>query len=242
MNALSNPDVKLLVLSFVDLFTLTRWSQASKHFIPSKIQENYKGYAVDCGGIEVSLGTSSSERSGFWEVANALWCAIGAPLDALQDARIFFPGSDDVAETFSVEVHFLGRPACQSIMHNGIRELSGMSHNARCTLLDSDSTPHEESDGFLELLEKENPENEDLANALAVLRKGQWVYELYHENWSTWHPDDTVASIRFEVHGLLGVILLSDTDESSGSETRGLSSDSEPCGLPPHVDDDLGSD
>lgn len=127
-------------------------------------------------------------------------------------------------------------------MHNGIRELSGMSHNARCTLLDSDSTLHEESDGFLELLEKENPENEDLANAIAVLRTGQWFYELYLENWSTWHPDDTVASIRFEVHGLLGVILLIDADESSSSETRGLSSDSEPCGLSPHVDDDLGSD
>lgn len=239
MQLLLNPDVKLLVMSFIDMLTLSRWRQISKSFIPSGIIERYSRHAADAG-LQV-VNKSQHEASRFWDFANALWQTIGIPLEALHDARVAFPSADEVKECFSVEVHFLGRPACQNIMQSGVLQLSGMTR-ARGALVDSDATPHERSESFLDLLEKENPDDELLAHAIGVLRTGKWSHEVYHENWRVWHPDDTVAALRFEIHGILGVLLFTEDNALGSSDSPEHSSDSEPCGLPPHVDDELWSD
>lgn len=173
MPVLSIPDVKLVLLSWIDLLTLTRWRLVSKTFIPSGIIEAYSHHAADAG-LHIVDNLQHTEAKRFCHFANALWQRIGRPLGAVQDARIAFPGSDEVTEWFSVDVHFLGRPGCQIIMQSGIRERSGMTH-ARGALVDGDSTSHERSQ-ILDLLEKENPNDELLANGIAVLRAGKWRY------------------------------------------------------------------
>lgn len=228
-----------LAMSFVDLWTLGAWCLAAKGIVPESVKEEFLG-TLD----RAKLPSLRLLGRSFAFVLQQLRLAAERRIGSLDGRLIAIPAFTQDAY---VRCRFLGRDARNFTLAT-LREDLGLPRRQQAVgwqegQANVEKTQGEMPDDCLQALDEAN-QDEDVAVAVAWLRRGAWQYSRYHAcRYGTVLPD-SVVMLEFHVFDVVGVLdfqenQYTDHEQSPSEEDRseGSTSASEPCGLPPWVED-----